>query len=550
MAARPSRTPILADLVGGISLTGLMIPEAVAYSSIAGLPAAFGITAAVAGPLAYATVGQSRLAVVTATSGSAALLAAAIASAAIPNVSRTDCAIAFALLVGLFFMVGAVLRVGALTSFISRAVLHGFGFGLAVTISIRQLPKLVGLSSPSGGPAWQTLGSFIPHLFDAHIPSLLLGVGALLILVAARRLRLVAAGLIVIVAATLAMRLGPIAQLGIATAGSVAFQLGIPGLPPLTARDWARLAQFALPIAIVLLAESWATMRSLASPCGERVSSEREIAALGLANLASALLRGMPVGAGFSISNANAHAGTASRKGAMIAAIAVALFAAAGASWVASIPEPVLAAIVITALMHALSPEPIIALFRLNRDQWVAVAAAGGVLLFGIINGLLIAVGLSVLGLLRRLAYPQLSELGRTGAHDFVDCSAHPEARPIRGILVIRPNAPLFFANADETLAKVGRRARQMDARAIVLSLEESDDLDSTALDAITDFRQAMEAQGRSLILARAHDRVRSVLERGGLNELAATSTFSVDDAVRTLTSKGEEEAVRPGPHG
>ena len=547
MAARPKRNPILADVVGGISLTGLMIPEAVAYSSIAGLPAAFGITAAVAGPLAYSILGQSRLAVVSATSGSAALLAAAIASAAIPGVSRTDCAMAFALLVGLFFMLGAVLRVGTLTSFISRAVLHGFGFGLAVTITIRQLPKLVGVSSPSGGPAWQTLGSFVPQLFDAHVPSLLLGFGTLLILGAAQRLRFVAAGLIVLVAATLAMHVGPIAQLGIATAGNVAFQPSIPQLPTLAARDWARLAQFAFPIAIVLLAESWATMRALASPRGEPVSAEREIAALGLANLASALLRGLPVGAGFSIGNANAQAGTASKKGAMIAAIAVALVAIAGADWVALIPEPVLAAIVITALMHALSPEPILALFRLNRDQWVAVAAAAGVLLFGITNSLLIAVGLSVLGLLRRLTYPQLSELGRTGAHDFVDCSTHPEARPITGILVIRPNAPLFFANADETLAKVARRARQMDAKAIVLSLEETDDLDSTALEAIADFRQAMEAQGRSLILARAHDLVRSVLERGGLAELSATSTFSVDDAVRVLTSKGEKEAVRPG---
>ena len=136
MAARLPRISQIADLIGGISLTGLMVPEAVAYSSIAGLPIAFGITAAVVGPLAYAIIGRSRLAVVSATSSAAALLAAAIANSALPNLPRADCAVALITLVSLFFLVGALLRVSSLTSFISRTVLHGFGFGLAIIISV------------------------------------------------------------------------------------------------------------------------------------------------------------------------------------------------------------------------------------------------------------------------------------------------------------------------------------------------------------------------------------------------------------------------------
>ena len=541
MEAFASRRPISADLIGGVSLTGLMLPEAIAYSSIAGLPPSLGVTAAIVGPLAYAIVGRSRLAVVSATSGAAALLAAGITSAAIPNVSRADCALALTLLVGLFFLVGAALRLSALTSFISRAVLQGFGFGLAITIAIRQLPILLGVAVGDNAPL-EILGSLISHLRDVHWPSVLLGGAGLVFLLLSRRLKFVAGGLLLTIAAVALMRFAPAGHFGIATAGPLSLQLAIPNLPAMALKDWERLAQLAFPIALVVLAESWATIRTLAAERGDSVSAEREIAALGLANVMSALLRGLPVGAGFSISNANAQAGTASRMGAMVIAVAVAVLAFTASSWIALIPKPVLAAIVISALAHALSPKPIYSLFRLGRDQWIAAVAAIGVLLLGIVNGLLLAVALSVLSLLRRFANPQISILGRIGPHDFVDRSTHPDASHIPGLLVIRPNGPLFFGNAESVLANVGQRARDDGARAIVLSLEETDDVDSSTLEAIAEFRQAMSAQNRLLILARVHDRVRAVLDRGGLSDLAASSTFSVDDAVSRATGSNLKE--------
>lgn len=536
MGAPGLRRPIFADLVAGISLTGLMIPEGIAYSAIAGLPPSFGVSAAVIGPLGYSIVGRSRLAVVTATSGAAALLAASIANAAIPNVPRIDCAIALTLLVGLFFLLGALLRLSALTSFVSRAVLQGFGLGLAVTITIRQLPILLGIAVSQSAPL-EILESLIAQIGNVNLSSALLGGGALVFLGISRRLKFVAAGLVLTVGSMLAMHFGPTGHFGIAVAGPLGLQLSAPRIPTMAIKDWGRLAQLAFPIALVLLAESWATVRALAVARGDPVSPEREITALGLANLASALWHGLPVGAGFSISNANAQAGSASRMGAMLAATAVAIAAISAGSWIALIPDPVLAAIVISALAHALSPRPIYSLFRLGRDQWVAVTAAVGVLALGIVNGLLLAVALSVLGLLRRIAYPGLSILGRTGDHDFVDCAVHTDARQVPGILIIRPNAPLFFGNAEAVLVDVGQRARSQQASAIVLSLEETDDLDSSALEAISEFRQAMTAQKRLLILARVHDRVRGILERGGLADLAATSTFSVDDAVRAASA-------------
>lgn len=531
-----SRRPVLADLVGGLSLAGLMVPEAIAYSAIAGLPATFGITAAITGPLGYAIIGRSRLAVVSATSGAAALLAAAIGNAGIPDVPRADCALALTLLVGLFFLAAAMLRVAALASFVSRAVLHGFGLGLAITISVRQLPALLGLTLFRGS-IWEIFGSTVLHLSDVHLPSAIVGGAVLILLALSRRLNVVGAGLILILLAIGAMHFGPADHFGMRTAGAVSIGISPFHTPQLALKDWGRLAQLALPLALVILAESWATIRSLAAANGDPIAPGREIAALGLANLASGLLRGLPVGAGFSIGNANAQAGTATRLGAITGALFVALAALGASNWIALIPEPVLAAIVISALSHALSPKPIVALFRLDRDQWVAISAAAGVLLFGIVNGLLFAVGLSVLSLLRRFTRARLSELGRTGVHDFVDVSAHPEAKPVPGLFIIRPNAPLFFGNCEPILVAIGERARAAGAKAIVLSLEETDDLDSSTLEALADFRQSMSAQGRRLVLARVHDRVRWVLERGGLADLAASATFSVDDAVRSAVA-------------
>ena len=525
---------ISADVVGALSLTGLLLPESIAYSGIAGLPPAYGVTAGVLGPLAYSILGRSRLAVVSATSASAALLAAAVANVGIRDVSRADCAVALTVLVGLFFILGAIFRLAPLTSFVSRAVLRGFAFGIAITICIRQLPKLLGVSVNQDAPL-QVLVTIFANIGTIHWPSAMLGAGALLFLLVSRRLKFVASGLLLIIAVIVGMHFGPSDHFGIAATGTIEVQLASFRIPTMATRDWEMLAQLAFPIALVLLAESWATIRSLAVARADAISPEREIVALGLANLASGILRGLPVGAGFSIGNANAQAGTSTRLGAMIAAALVAVLAFAASNWIALIPEPVLAAIVITALVHALSPKPIFDLFNLGRDGLVAVSAAAGVLVFGIVNGLLIAIGLSLAGLLRRLAYPRLSELGRLGVHDFVDCATHQDAKPVPEMLVIRVNAPLFFANAEPTLSAIAKRARSAEARSIVLSLEETDDLDSSALEAIADFNESIILQGRSLILARVHDRVRLLLERGGLSQLAATAAFSVDDAVRAL---------------
>jgi MFS superfamily sulfate permease-like transporter len=518
------------DLLAGAAVAGIMLPEAVAYAGIAGLAPVHAIAAAVAGGLAYAMIGRSRYAIVAPTSSSAAILAAALA--ALPGAGGA-LVIAIVLLVAAMFGAAALFRLGGLAGFVSRPVLRGFAFGLAVTIIIRQLPTVAGVSVP-GGDIFAVLAGLAGRIGEVRGASVLVGAGALIALLSLRRFKALPGPLIVLAAGVALTWLVDLPGAGVALTGPIAFDPGWPSLPPLGFAGWARIAQLALPIALILFAESWGAMRSMALRHGDTLDANRELGALGLANLASALLVGMPVGAGFSVGSANESAGATSRLSAVVAALGLAALILFAAPLVARIPEPLLAAIVIAALTHALGLAPFVRLFRLDRDQGVAIAAALGVLALGVLNGMLVAILLSLGTLLQRFSRPTISELGQIGhGPNFVDIARHPEAHGVPGMALFRPNAPLFFANAESSLAVIARRVlARPDARMVVVSLEESNDLDSSAVEALGEFCATMAANDRRVVLARAHDAVRDVLAAAGMDVLASGATFSVADAV------------------
>lgn len=535
----------LRDGLTGLGVAGLMLPEAVAYAGIAGLPPGRALAAGVAGGLAYALLGRSRFAVISPTSSSAAILAAALiglsgAGLQADPAQKAAAATAMVALVGVIFAGLSLFRLGSLSGFISRPVLRGFAFGLAVTIILKQAPRLFGVSVASG-PVWRVMGDLLAVRAAWNLPSLLLGTAALAALLALRRWPRWPGALMVILAGlVLGVAFDP-ARWGVVLAGPVALAWPSLALPPPDLLP--RLAQLAAPIALILYAESWGTMRNLALKHGDTLEPNRELGALGLANMAAALVQGMPVGAGFSAGNANEAAGAASRCAAVVAALALLGLALFAAPLIARIPEPVLAAVVVAALTHALNPAPILRLFHLRRDQWVALAAALGVLVLGVLNGMLAAIALSIATLLYDLAHPSVSELGQVaGGHDFVDIARHDDARAIPGVAIFRLNAPLIFANAESALAAIAARAALAAQPVVVISLEESNDLDATAIDALGEFAAARAAAGQRVVLARAHDRVRDVLGEAGLGNLAANATFSVADAVAVAAA---DEAAR-----
>ena len=524
------------DLIAGLCVAGLLLPEAVAYAGIAGLPPQRAIFAAVAGCLCYALLGRSRFAILSSTSSSAAILAAMLAAYPPDAAERGMLTTIIVLMAGTVFLLAAIARVGGLTGFISHPVLRGFAFGIAVTIIVRQLPVLAGVS---------VSGSGLPDILRAlaaspwNMASLASGGVSLVGLLLLRRFPALPGALLVLAGGIMAARLFDLPGRGVAVVGVIDMRLTAPSFPDLDVGHYSRLAQFVAPLVVILFAESWGTIRSLALRHGEPVVANRELLALGVANVASGLLQGMPVGAGFSAGSASEAAGAATRAVSLVAAIGLALLIAFAAPWIAHLPQPVLAAVVVAALLHALDPRPLARLWRLDRDQYVAAGAALGVLAFGVLNGMLLAILLSLAALLQRLATPAVAELGRLGeSHDYVDIARHADARSPPGIALWRPATPLFFANAERVLALVETRARtQPDIRAVILSLEESSDLDSTALDALIEFARAMEAAGIHVRLARLHDRARDLLQAAGAVELAANGSYSVDDAVRAMIS-------------
>ncbi len=524
------------DVIAGLSVAGLMLPEAIAYAGIAGLPPQRAILAAIAGACAYLVLGRSRFAIISSTSSSAALLAAT--SAVLPSDSASAGAVATLVvaMVGILFCTMGAARLGAFTSFISRPVLRGFAFGLAITIIIRQLPIAAGMPLHASSTGTLLL-ALLASINEWHIASLATALTALIALLLLRKAPSLPGAFLVLAGGIGAAYLFNLPAYGVASVGRIDI---LPQWEGMNWPDWKEIsiiAQLALPIMLILLAESWGTMRTLALRHGDRVEPNREIAALGIANLAAAMVQGMPVGAGFSAGSAAEAAGARTRWTGLVAAAALAGLVLLAMPLVARLPQPVLAAVVVAALLHALDPTPLIRLWRIHRDGIVALGAAVGVLLLGVLNGMLFAMALSLALLIQRLATPQFTELGRLGtSHDYVDRRRHAEAIVPPGMTIARPTEPLFFANAERVLGLIadlpGLRAG---GGKLVLSLEESFDLDSTALDALLEFDAQMQARGVRVQLARVRDHVRDLMQSAGATGLVTRSSYSVDDAVQML---------------
>jgi MFS superfamily sulfate permease-like transporter len=550
------RRPRAADLLAAASIAGLLLPEAVAYARIGGLPPEAGLAALFAGLVIYGLFGASPVAIASATSSSAAVLAASIASneAASPAL-RAMMAAALVTMTGAVFLVGAAFRLGAISSFISRAVLRGFALGLSWTLILRQAGAMGGV--PSGSSNFFLGGEALAqHHASWNLAGLALGAAALAGLSLCGRLPRVPAALAVLVAGIAVGHSGWAGAHGIALAGRIDLAgAGIPSIPMLPIAAWERTGELAFAVALILYAESYTSIRTFTA--GHGASANRDLFALGLANVASGLLRGLPVGAGFSATAAHVSAGAVSRASGLLAAGFLALAVALLAPWIEQVPEPVLAAVVIHALRHAADPRALAPFFAWRRDRVPALVAFAAVLLLGVLYGLLIGIAASLAMTLRQLAEPRVSWLGRLpGSHDFVDGDLHGEARPVPGLLVARPEEPLFFANAERVFdvlrARIADASRDAQAplRAFVLSLEGSSDLDSASLEQLGEFADELARQGVLLRIARARDTVREAIGRLASAALTAPvfAPWSVDDAVASLAAGDPAPAWAPPP--
>lgn len=530
------------DVIAGVALAGLLIPEAMGYAGIAGLPPQAGLYATVFGLLAYAIFGSSRQLVVSPTSASSAILAATVAPLAATDPRKFALlAAAVTLVLGGLFLLAGILKLGFVADFISKPVLKGFVFGVALSIVIKQLPKLLGIA-PGKGHAYNQLFHTLGHLGETHRLTLALGLTALVVLFLVNRfVPRVPGALVVLVGGIAASRLLGLPDQGIQIVGTIPAGLPLPGFPVLTWADWLQVAPASIGLALVLFAESIGAARTFASKNGYDVDANQELRALGFANAATAIFHGMQVGGGTSGTAANDANGARSELSAIAASVMVGLTLLFLTGWFYYLPEAILAAIVIHAVWHLLDYKTLAHFQRIAPIEFRAsLAAIFGVIAFDILNGLALAVLLTLISLMRFLLMPQVVVLGRlreTG--EFAEIARHPEAEQFPGVLILRVDRIWFFANANGIRDHAKELMRQAPGplHTVIFNLAPVPLIDVTASEVLTQLHASSAKHGRRLVLAAVRDPVRDTLESAGLLSIIGTENVfrSVAHAVESV---------------
>ena len=538
------------DIVAGLSIAGLLLPEAVAYSSIGNLPPQAGVLALFAGLLCYGLLGSSRFAIVSATSSSAAVMAAATASLSTDPQHRMALAFGLIVLSGIFFVLASLAKIGSISEFIAKPVLRGFAFALALTITIKQLAKIVDVHSAETNFIYY-VGDIFTQLTSWNSSGILVAAIALVLLFSLAHFPKIPGGLITIAIGIVAGKYLPLEHYGVHLVGNMQLQLPTPGIPVLAQTEWTRLGELSLAMVMILYAESYSSIRTYALKHGDQTKVNRDLFAFGISNIVSGLFHGMPVGAGYSATSANEAAGAQSKLAGWCAALTVLVMVWYFLPLIELIPEPVLAAIVIHAVSHSLSLYAFKPYMVWRSDVIVVLVAIAGVIVLGVLDGLLSASAISIALMLRRIATASVSVLGRLGkSHDFISMQKHPEARSIPGVIIFRPESPMFFANAERITTEIRNAITAADEtiHSFVISLEESYDLDSSSLQALADLSNLVADQHRQLFFARLKDHIQDILDKGVMLGLMPpySSGFSVDDTVAMAIANANITPTNP----
>lgn len=511
---------LAADLVAGLVVWSVVVPQAVAYAQLAGLPPETGLLAAPGALVGYALLGTSRSLVVGATTATAALSASAVGPLAHGDPKRfAALSAALALVAAAVFLAAGLLRLGGVFDLVSPPVMTGFLFGLGLTIAVGQLPKLIGIDERDGHfftKLWRLLG----ELGDAHGWTVAVGLASVAALLALRRWAPALPGtLIVLVGAIAVSSALDLSGHGVAVVGHLPRAVPHPTLPDVSWHDVADLVGAGFGV-LLLGAEAVGVTRALATAHGYRVDTNRDLVALSGSNLLAGLCQGFVQSGGSSQTAAADRAGGKSQLASMVAAALVLLTGAFLSSVFENLPQAALAAIVIVAVSGFWRVGELARLERIRRSALVfALVALAGVLALGVLPGLLVTAGLSIAAVIQRLSRPAVGVLARdptSGAWGRAD--RHPGWTTPDGVLAARVDGPLFYANSTRVKEQLLELARTAPLpQAIVLDLETSHDLDVASLDALAELATALAEGGSELRLASVREPVLEILRRGGL---------------------------------
>lgn len=527
------------DIVAGLTVAALVVPEGIAYAQLAGVPPETAFYAAPIGLVLYALLGSSRQLVV-AVSGAVSVLSATIVGQMADGGSEEFIALtaALAIATGLISMAAGLLKLGRIAQFFSESVLTGFIFGLALVIAVKQLPKMLGLEAEEGS-FFERLWDVVRHLGDVNGTSALIGVGTLLVMVALEHwFERVPAALVVLIGGIMVGEVFDVADDEVEVVGEVPSGLVGPAIPDVAASDLGMLIVGGLAITVVSFAEAVGPARGFAAEHGYEMDDNKELVGIGGANLGAGFFQGFSIGSSLSKSAANDRAGANTPLSLIVAAAATALVALFLTGILENLPEPTLGAIVVVAVSGMMKVPKMQRLWQIRRRDFLfAITALVGVLLFDALPGLGIAVLLSLGAVVWRAATPNLATLGRRpGRIEFVGTAQHDDASAIEDLLIIRVDENLFFANAASIVGEVKARtaARDDPPVAVILDLQATVDIDVPACDELRELIEALADDGVPVALTHVRAAVRELFERTGVTEaLGADRLFATNsDAV------------------
>lgn len=537
------------DVVAGLVLTALLVPQGMAYAELAGLPPITGLYTSILCLTAYAVMGPSKILVLGPDSSLGPMIAATIlplVGAGGDPARAVALASMLALLVGAIMLLAGIAKLGFIADLLSKPTQIGYMNGLALTILVGQLPKLFGFSVDADG--------FIPELKgfaqgvingETIAAALAVGAGALvLILVLQKAMPKVPAVLVAVVLSILAVSLFDLTASGVSVVGPLPSGFPPFTIPDVSFSDLSLLLAGAFGIVFVALADTISTASSFAARAGDRVRGNQEMIGIGAANVAAGLFQGFPVSTSGSRTAVAEQAGAKTQVAGLVGAGAIVLILVAVPGLLKNLPQPALAAVVIAASLSLADVQGVARLRKQRKTEaWLALAAFLAVTLLGVLPGIAIAVGLSILNVFRRTWWPYQAILGDTpDLPGFHDVSGHPDATTTPGLVLFRFDAPLIFANARTFREQIHELAEGSGVRWIVIAAEPITDVDTTAADMLEELDAWLNARGISLAFAEMKDPVREKIARYELTRTIDPTHFypTIRAAVKAFNSLEE----------
>jgi SulP family sulfate permease len=535
------------DVIAGLTVWGLLVPESMAYASLAGLPPEAGLYTLVVSLLVYALFGTSRHLSVGPTSATAVLLATSVAaSLALAEVDVADVdtyvqyAAAFVLVVGLVFLVAGLAKLGFITQFLSKPVMDGFVAGLAIFVAVGQLYKLFGVEKPSGNVP-EKLIEIVRELPTANWTTFAIGAAALALLFLLPRVsKKLPAGLVVLfagIAVSSALDLN--GTYGVEVVGQLPSGLPSLAVPVVPLGDFLAMLLPAIAVVLVAFSEALGVAQEFAEKHGYEVNADQELIAHGTTNIAGAFAGGMIAAGGMSGSAVKEGAGGRSQVSSLVAWAVTIITVLFLTPLFTSLPEAVLAALIIHAVWHLMSLRTLTTLgAQAPREVWFGIAALLGVLLIDVLEGMVIGLGASLLFVVFRSSQPRVSSLGREPSEParYSDLEWHSDNTPVPGVLIVRPDDPLYYANWQTVRNRVKAMIDEAPSpyRAVLFDLSNQYDLDYTSTEGVGSLVRELAANGIEVSFVGVHPAVIAQDKTGLLAPIFEGHMFpTMEDAVQ-----------------